>query len=212
MIKVLIVDDHAIVREGFVRLITSDPAIEVCGEAGSAEEAYSMYVSNSPDVVISDLAMKGLSGMSLLQKILSRDKHAKVIICSMYDDSSLIASALSNGASGFISKSSDPAHIVSAIHTVYAGGTYLSDELNAKQHNNTQAKETGLIKQLSSKEFEIFKMLAEGKSITDCANTLYLSEKTVNNYQTAIRVKLKVETAAALVHFAHRNGVIKSFQ
>ena len=212
MIKVLIVDDHAIVREGYVRLITSDPTIEVCGEAGSAEEAYAMYLSNSPDVVISDLSMQGLSGMSLLPKILSRDKHAKVIICSMYDDSSLIASALSNGASGFISKSSDPAHIVNAIHTVYAGGTYLSDELNAKQHDNTQAKETGLIKQLSSKEFEIFKMLAEGKSIADCANTLYLSEKTVNNYQTTIRAKLKVETAAALVHFAHRNGVIKSFQ
>jgi DNA-binding NarL/FixJ family response regulator len=212
MVKVLIVDDHAIVREGYVRLITSDPLIAVCGEASSAEEGYALYLSNSPDVVITDLSMKGLSGMSLLQKILSRDKQAKVIICSMYDDSSLIASALNNGACGFISKSSDPAHIVNAIHAVYAGGTYLSDELTSKQHDNTQAKESEVIRQLSSKEFEIFKMLAEGKSIPDCAKTLFLSEKTINNYQTTIRAKLKVETPAALVHFAQRNGIIKSFQ
>jgi len=212
MVKVLIVDDHAIVRQGYVRLITSDPLIAVCAEAGSAEEGYSLYVSQTPDVVITDLSMKGLSGMSLLQKILSRDKHAKVIICSMYDDASLIASALNNGACGFISKSSDPAHIVNAIHAVYAGNTYLSEELSSKQHDNTQAKESEAIKHLSSKEFEIFKMLAEGRSISECAKILFLSEKTINNYQTAVRAKLKVETPAALVHFAHRNGIIKSFQ
>lgn len=150
--------------------------------------------------------------MTLLQKILSREKNAKVIICSMYDDSSLISTALNNGARGFISKSSDPVHIVNAIHAVHQGGIYLSDELQSRRHDNSEAKEAKAIKQLSSKEFEVFKMLAEGKSIHECARTLSLSEKTVNNYQTALRTKLKVETPAALVHFAQRNGVIKSFQ
>lgn len=212
MVSVLIVDDHAIVRQGYVRLIASDPLLSVCGEAESAEEGYSLYSGKTPDVVITDLAMKGLSGMTLLQKILSRDKHAKVIICSMYDDSSLISTALNNGARGFISKSSDPVHIVNAIHAVHAGGIYLSEDLLSRQHDNALAKEAETIKHLSSKEFEVFKMLAEGKSIPECAKLLSLSEKTINNYQTAIRAKLKAETPAALVHFAQRHGVIKSFQ
>jgi DNA-binding NarL/FixJ family response regulator len=209
---VLIVDDHAIVRQGYVRLITSDSALTVCAEAESAEQGYQAYVSKAPDVVITDLSMSGLSGMTLLQKIISRDKQAKVIICSMYDESSLVSAALSNGAKGFISKSSDPVHIVKAIHAVHDGKIYLSDELQSRQHDNTPDKESEYIKQLSAKEFEIFKMLAEGKSIPECANTLNLSEKTINNYQTSIRTKFKVETPAALVHFAQRNGVIKSFQ
>jgi len=212
MVSVLIVDDHAIVRQGYVRLIASDPLLSVCGEAESAEEGYMLFSSKTPDVVITDLAMKGLSGMTLLQKILSRDKHAKVIICSMYDDSSLISTALNNGARGFISKSSDPVHIVNAIHAVHAGSIYLSDDLLSRQHDNALAKEAEAIKHLSSKEFEVFKMLAEGKSIPECAKLLSLSEKTVNNYQTAIRSKLKAETPAALVHFAQRHGVIKSYQ
>ena len=212
MVSVLIVDDHAIVRQGYVRLITSDSALTVCAEAESAEQGYQAYVNKAPDVVITDLSMSGLSGMTLLQKIISRDKQAKVIICSMYDESSLVSAALSNGAKGFISKSSDPVHIVKAIHAVHDGKIYLSDELQSRQHDNTPDKESEYIKQLSAKEFEIFKMLAEGKSIPECANTLNLSEKTINNYQTSIRTKLKVETPAALVHFAQRNGVIKSFQ
>ncbi len=211
MVSVLIVDDHAIVRQGYVRLIASDPLLSVCGEAESAEEGYSLFNGSTPDVVITDLAMKRLSGMSLLQKILSRDKNAKVIICSMYDDSSLISSALNNGARGFISKSSDPVHIVKAIHAVHAGGIYLSEDLLTSQHDNAFTKESEAIKHLSSKEFEVLKMLAEGKSIPECAKILSLSEKTVNNYQTAIRTKLNVETPAALVHLAQRNGIIKSF-
>ncbi len=212
MVSVLIVDDHAIVRQGYVRLISSDAALSVCAEAESAEQGYMAYVSKAPDVVITDLSMGGLSGMSLLQKIISRNKEAKVIICSMYDESSLVSAALNNGAMGFISKSSDPVHIVKAIHAVNSGEVYLSDELQTRQHENTPSKESEYIKRLSAKEFEIFKMLAEGKSIPECANTLNLSEKTINNYQTSIRTKLKVETPAALVHFAQRNGVIKSFQ
>lgn len=212
MVSVLIVDDHAIVRQGYVRLISSDPLLSVCGEAESAEEGYSLFNGSTPDVVITDLAMKRLSGMSLLQKILSRDKNAKVIICSMYDDSSLISTALNNGARGFISKSSDPVHVVKAIHAVHAGSIYLSEDLQSRQHDHAFSKESEAIKHLTSKEFEVFKMLAEGKSIPECAKILSLSEKTVNNYQTAIRTKLKVETPAALVHLAQRNGVIKSFK
>jgi DNA-binding NarL/FixJ family response regulator len=119
---------------------------------------------------------------------------------------------LNNGARGFISKSSDPVHIVNAIHAVHKGKIYLSDDLLSRQYDNTLTKESEAIKQLSSKEFEVFKMLAEGKSIPECAKILCLSEKTVNNYQTAIRSKLKAETPAVLVHFAQRHGVIKSFQ
>jgi DNA-binding NarL/FixJ family response regulator len=211
MVKVLIVDDHAIVRQGYARLISADNRLSVCGEAESAEEGYNAYLKLAPDVVITDLSMKGLSGMTLLQKIMARDKQAGVIICSMYDEASLITSALNNGAKGFVSKSSDPAHIVNAIHAVHDGKIYLSEELLNRQYDAVGSKEAESIKQLSAREYEILKMLAEGKSIQDCARYLHLSEKTVNNYQTTIRAKLKVETPAALVHFAHRHGIIKSF-
>jgi DNA-binding NarL/FixJ family response regulator len=210
MVKVLIVDDHAIVRQGYARLIAADPLLSVCGEAGSAEEGYSAYQQLTPDVVITDLSMKGLSGMTLLQKIMARDKHAGVIVCSMYDEASLVASALNNGAKGFVSKSSDPANIVSAIHAVHQGKTYLSEDLQPRQWDSANSKEAQAIKELTAREFEILKMLAEGKSVAECAKYLHLSEKTVHNYQTTIRTKLKVETPAALVHLAHRHGIIKT--
>lgn len=210
MIRVLVVDDHAIVRQGYIKLISTAPDLSVCGEADSGEAGYSVFISTKPDVVITDLSMQGISGMTLLQKILARNKHAKVIVCSMYDNQSLVSSALNNGAKGFVSKSADPMQILQAIKTVFNGDIFISNDLASDASFSNLSSETLKINQLTTKEFEIFKMLAEGKSIVNCAQVLNISEKTANNYQTSVREKLNVKNAAELVHLALRNGIIKS--
>jgi DNA-binding NarL/FixJ family response regulator len=211
MISVLVVDDHAIVRQGYVKLISSFPEMTVCNEADSGEDGYAAFLKSKPDVVITDLSMKGISGLILLQKILVRDKNAKVIICSMYDNPSLVSNAISSGARGFVSKSADPLQIIQAIKGVSEGNIFLSNDLVGNDSDQNQLDDSEKIRQLTSKEFEIFKMLAEGKSISMCAQVLHISEKTVNNYQTSIREKLMAKNTAELVHLALRNGIIKSF-
>lgn len=212
MIKVLVVDDHAIVRQGYVRLINSDPELEVCGEAGTGEEGYELLKTVMSDVVITDLTMPGFSGLKLLQKALDRDKDAKVIICSMHHALQVANSALNYGAKGFVSKSADPHQILEAIHAVYKGEVYVSKEIRSQQLLNIDTKEQKRIESLGATEFEIFKMLAEGKPIASIATELNLSEKTIHNHQTSIRKKLVIETPASLVHLAMRNGIIQNPQ
>ena len=211
MIRVLVIDDHAIVRQGYIKLISSFPDLTVCGEAESGETGYSVFIEQNPDVVITDLSMQGISGMSLLQKILNHNKSSKVIVCSMYDNSTLVTNAITNGARGFVSKSADPLQIIDAINAVYKNQIFLSDGLFQRNTDFISNTESDRIKQLSTREFEIFKLLAEGKTISACAQILNVSEKTVLNNQTFIREKLFIQNNAELVHIALRNGIIKLF-
>lgn len=211
MIRVLVIDDHAIVRQGYIKLISSFPDLTVCGEAESGETGYSVFIEQNPDVVITDLSMQGISGMSLLQKILNHNKSSKVIVCSMYDNSTLVTNAITNGARGFVSKSADPLQIIDAINAVYKNQIFLSDGLFQRNTDFISNTESDRIKQLSTREFEIFKLLAEGKTISACAQILNVSEKTVLNNQTFIREKLYIQNNAELVHIALRNGIIKHF-
>ena len=211
MIRVLVIDDHAIVRQGYIKLISSFPDLTVCGEAESGETGYSVFIEQNPDVVITDLSMQGISGMSLLQKILNHNKSSKVIVCSMYDNSTLVTNAITNGARGFVSKSADPLQIIDAINAVYKNQIFLSDGLFQRNTDFISNTESDRIKQLSTREFEIFKLLAEGKTISACAQILNVSEKTVLNNQTFIREKLFIQNNAELVHIALRNRIIKYF-
>ena len=211
MIRVLVIDDHAIVRQGYIKLISSFPDLTVCGETESGETGYSVFIEQNPDVVITDLSMQGISGMSLLQKILNHNKSSKVIVCSMYDNSTLVTNAITNGARGFVSKSADPLQIIDAINAVYKNQIFLSDGLFQRNTDFISNTESDRIKQLSTREFEIFKLLAEGKTISACAQILNVSEKTVLNNQTFIREKLFIQNNAELVHIALRNGIIKHF-
>ena len=211
MIRVLVIDDHAIVRQGYIKLISSFPDLTVCGEAESGETGYSVFIEQNPDVVITDLSMQGISGMTLLQKILNRNKSSKVIVCSMYDNSTLVTNAITNGARGFVSKSADPLQIIDAINAVYKNQIFLSDGLFQRNTDFISNTESDRIKQLSTREFEIFKLLAEGKTISACSQILNVSEKTVLNNQTFIREKLFIQNNAELVHIALRNGIIKHF-
>ncbi len=208
MIKILIIDDHAIVREGYARLISSHPEFGLCGMASSGESGYALLLEQKPDIVISDLSMKGISGLKFLEKALARDAEQKIIICSFYDSIQMVNLAISRGAKGFVSKASSPDCVLDAILAVSKGEVFMCHETKIQQFVSIFGKEEKLLASLTNSEFETFRLLALGKSIEECAETLNLSEKTISNYQTAIKRKLSLATPASMVHFAQRHRVI----
>ena len=208
MIKILLVDDHAIVREGYVRLINATQGFQVVAQASSGDEAYEILKIVDTDVVITDFSMPGISGLKFIERALTRDPELKIIMCSMHASLHIMNLALKLGAKGFVSKSSHPQNILDAILAVNADNTFLSDDIEQLIANDGDNLDRLQMESLTVSEFETFKMLAKGMSIPTIAKHMNLSEKTINNYQTQIRLKLKLNTPAQLVHFALRNGII----
>ena len=210
MIRVLLVDDHPVVRAGYKRLLESDPSIEVAAEASDADSAYMAFVVYQPDVTVLDLSMPGVSGLSLLQKLLMRDPNAKILICSMYDSDTIRQKALQAGAKSFVSKNVGPEKLLLSIHTTYLGEEFIDTESQSLLGSKNSDEELLRINSLTLRELELFRLLAQGKTISYCAKVMNLNEKTIYNRQTKIRDKLKVDTLAGLVHLAQRHKIIES--
>jgi DNA-binding NarL/FixJ family response regulator len=210
MIRVLLVDDHPVVRSGYLRLLSQDPDIQVVAEASTADDGYQAYGVHLPDVTITDLSMPGVGGLGLLQKILAREQQARVLVCSMYDSAQVVQRALQTGARGFVSKNAQPEELVRAVHMVHAGQVFTSDGLKQQADHHVAHDEVKRIASLTAREFEIFRLLAQGQSVADCAAAMHLSQKTISNHQTQIKEKLQVATMAAMVHLAQRHHVIDS--
>lgn len=209
-ISVLLVDDHAVVREGYRRLIERHPPLTIAAEAGSGEEAYRRYVELAPDVVVMDITLPGASGIQTLQHILQRDRDARVLIFTMHRDATFVEKALESGALGYVTKSSSPDLLVEAICAVYHRRQTLSPdvqtELAALRRAGSASK--NLLAALSAREFEILRMLVAAKSREDIADTLHLSLKTVLNIHYQIKSKLGVSTDIELMHAARQLGLI----
>lgn len=208
MIRVLLVDDHPIVRAGYARLLMQDGDIEVVADAASAEAGYVAFLEHAPDVTVSDMAMGGAGGLELLRKIKQRDAQAKVLLCSMYDSDSVVRAALEGGAMGFVTKNAPPENLCHAVRAACAGRRYLSEDLSPDLMRSSPNEEAERIAQLSLRELEIWRLLAMGNSNAECAQLLNLSLKTVANNQTQIKEKLAVTNTAALVHLAQRHQLI----
>jgi len=211
MIRVLLVDDHPVVREGYARYLELDGGINVVAEAACAITGYIAFLQYLPDVTISDISMPNVSGLELLRKIKQRDAASKVLMCSMYDSPSLIRSALDGGANGFVTKNASPDNLVAGVKAVYKGDRYLSDDLSLSQFNQVADAEADRIAQLTLREMEIWRLLAQGCSPSECAERLNISLKTVANNQTQIKEKLAVTNTAALVHMAQRHQLIDHY-
>ncbi len=211
MIRVLLVDDHPVVRAGYARFLEQDGDITVVAEAGCATSGYISYLQHQPDVTISDISMPTVGGLELLRKIKLRDDEAKVLMCSMYDGRNLVRSALEGGAIGFVTKNSPPENLVTGVKSAYSGRRYLSDDLSLPQFNQEADDEADRIAQLSLRELEIWRLLAQGCTAAECAERLNISLKTVANNQTQIKEKLVVNNAAALVHLAQRHHLIDHY-
>lgn len=210
MIRVLLADDHPVVRSGYGRLLEQERDIRVIAEAATGEAAYAAFVADPPDVLATDLSMPGGGGLELIRRVIARAPAARILVFSMYDGLPLVRRALEAGARGFLTKAAAPQCLVDAVRALHAGERYLGADLPPGLLQREPAREAERLAALSLREFEIFRLLAQGHSPAECAQALKLSPKTVSNHQTTIKDKLGVTTSAALAHLAIRHRVIES--
>ena len=207
---IVLVDDHAVVRAGVRRLLEEEPLFEVIGEAESGEKAYQILAELKPDVMVMDLSMPGMGGLEAIRRILMRYEKAKILVLSMHEDLSFANQALKLGAKGYLTKNTLADDLVKSIETVTQGDVFLSDEIAKKMAMQSISGNQDPVHELSAREFEIFRLLAEGLDIDAIASTLNISSKTVSNYQTMIKQKLKINTPIELIRYAIKVGVIKN--
>jgi len=209
-ISIVLVDDHAVVRAGVRRLLEQEPMFEVIGEADSGETGYQRFGELNPDVMIMDLSMPGMGGLEAIRRILMRYEKAKILVLSMHEDLSFANQALKLGAKGYLIKNTLGDDLVKSIHVVSQGEIFLSNEIAKKIAVSSIEGEVDPIHDLSAREFEIFRLLAEGLDIDAIAKTLNVSSKTISNYQTTIKQKLNINTPIELIRYAIKAGVIKN--
>ncbi len=196
--RILIVDDHPIVASGCRALLAGDPAIEIL-EAGDAETGEAAFATEAPDICVVDINLPGVSGYELARRMLARDNAARIIMFSMNDDPVFAARAIEAGAKGYVSKSGDPGDLVDAIREVAGGGVFLTP---ATAQSIAFARPDDRLGKLSSREIEILRLLAAGKSLTEIAWMVHASYKTIANTSSMMRHKLGLRTSADLVRLA----------
>jgi two-component system invasion response regulator UvrY len=205
-ITVLLVDDHAVVREGYRRLLERDTSLSVVGEAGSISDALQLDTELQPDVVILDIALPGVSGIEVLRRIIARRPHARVLMFSMYHDGIYATHAMQAGAMGYVSKASAPDLLVSAVREIARGGRYISPDVERAMVSQTSSG-LQLAQILSARELEVLRLLAQGFAIDTIAVRLGLSPKTAANHQSSIKQKLGAGSALQLMIIAQQFGL-----
>ncbi len=210
-IKVILVDDHAVVRAGFRMLLSTEADIDVIAEAERGEAACQLYLEQQPDVLVLDLSMPGIGGLESIRRICNRDSDAKVLVFSVHDEMVYVDRAMKAGAKGYITKNSAPEILVAAIQKIAAGGIYIEHSLiKDRLPQNSKTDYQSIVDTLSPREFDVFLLLAKGLTAHKIADELCLGYKTVANYGTQIRAKLKVSSVAELAHIAMILGVMKN--
>ncbi len=207
-IRIMLADDHAVVRAGFRRLLEQQPAIRVVAEADSGERAYQLYVEHLPDVVVLDLSMPGVSGFEIIRRIRAREPAARILVFSMHEDASLAARAIQLGARGYVTKSNAPEVLAAAVVEVAAGRLFLSADVARSIAILNLTGDDNPVTALTAREFEIFRLLVTGRPAADIARILNLSAKTVANYHTLIKQKLRIAGDIELVLLALRHNLL----
>ena len=205
-LTLLLVDDHKIVLEGYRRLLERDTSISIVAEAHNAETAYAAYVEFRPQVVVLDIAMPGASGIDAMRRMRVRDRAARILVCSMYDDPVYVGRCFENGASGYVTKATVAELLTQAVKAVGRGQRYMSPDA-ATALARWRAKERDALHSLDPVETEILRQIVGGATIPEVAAAMNLSVKTVSNRQTMIRKKLGARNAAQLVQAAARAGL-----
>lgn len=207
---ILLVDDHELVRAGFRRLLEDGGNFKVIAEANSGEQAVIEYVKHKPDVVVMDISMPGIGGIGAVERIMVRDPDAYILILSVHEDSVFASRALQAGAKGFIPKRSAPEEMIKAVEQVAAGKTSIDPAIAQQIAMQKLTGSDNVLDQLSQREFEVFRLLAEGKTVNEIADVLNLSPKTVGTHHTSIKQKLDVSNSAELARLAIRSGLIEA--
>jgi two-component system, NarL family, invasion response regulator UvrY len=207
-VTVLIVDDHAIVRQG-CRLLFEQAGLEVVGDALCGEDAYAHYLKHKPQVVVMDLTMPGMGGFETIRRIRTQGPEARIVVFTMHDDPIIAARALRAGVHSYVTKTSAPLELVEAVKRAAQGEFYLSREVAQSIALSQLDIHQSPLAHLSTREFDIFRMLAEGRNYAEIAETLSLSQKSVANYAIRIKQKLGAHSLADLIRLAITTGVAK---
>ena len=207
-IKVLLADDHEVVRAGYRRLLESTADIEVVAEASDGEAAYQLYYQFHPSVVVMDLTMPGSGGLDASRRILARDNSARILVFSVHENEIFLNRALDLGILGYISKRSASRVMIEAVRCVAGGEPFIGQEMIPFLVKRKDSAESGLIAGLSPREFEVFRLRAEGKSVNAIAELLNVSPKTVGHHNTRLKQKLGASNSAELTRLAIRLGLL----
>lgn len=211
MIKVLLVDDHDLVRTGLSRLLSDAEGIEVVGDAKSGEEAITQQKEHQPHVVLMDANMPGIGGLEATRRMLRFDPDLKVIALTVHGDEPYPSQFISAGAMGYLTKGTDIEEMVKAIHSVNRGKLYLAAEVAQQMAiSQFQNHDDNPFSKLSEREMQIMLMITRGEKVQNISDTLHLSPKTVNSYRYRLFEKLGVENDVGLTHLALRYKVIES--
>ncbi|MBI4419646.1 MAG: response regulator transcription factor [Gemmatimonadetes bacterium] len=202
MIRVILADDHSLVRAGLRELLAVDPAIEVVGEAADGTELLQRIQAINAHVLLLDIGMPGPGVVELLRRAVAIRPHLRVLVVSMYPESEMAVRAIEAGAAGYLTKSQSPETLVAAVRHVHDGGRYVSTELGERLAAELQARRTpGSARGLSPREHQILTWLGRGKSLKEIAATLSVSPKTVSTYRSRLLRKLRLKTNADLIRY-----------
>lgn len=219
-IKILLVDDHPLVRAGFQRLLISDESIEIVGEADNGQSACEMYSQYEPDVVIMDLNMPADSnpeeiasnnlngGLEAIRRIISKDPKAKVLVLTAMETDPFPAHVVNAGAKGFLTKRCAPDELLEAVKAIHKGEEYITEEIRSRINGGSSGESS--LGSLTKRELQIFSLLAEGRTVAIVAEEMFLSPKTIHAHRTNIFRKLKISNNSELVHLAIRHNIVQA--
>ena len=208
-IKVMLVDDHAVVRMGFKLLLQGSPDIEVIGEAQSGEEAVRLFQALAPDVLVMDISMPGIGGLEAIDRVLAKDPQQKILVLSAHEDVMHARRVLKAGASGYLTKRSAAEVLMEAIRAVHKGQLYLEPQIAQAMAMEQVSGSKNPVDALSEKEFKVFIELAKGKSVQDIADVMSLSPRTIGTHLYNIKQKLDAANSAELAIIAIRAGLLE---
>jgi len=206
--KIMLVDDHAIVREGYRAILQKQRGLDVIAEAADGIEAYDLFKNLRPDLTIMDLAMPGIGGVESIRRMRQWDPTARILVFTMHQNAAFAVQAIRAGASGYVTKTSPPEVLVRSVFDVLDGKTSLSPDIEHELALSRLGEETVAADVLTAREFEVLRLLLAGRTTEDIANLLHLSPKTVANLHYLIKTKLGVSSDIELVRLALRQGIL----
>ena len=206
MIRILLVDDHAVVRSGYRRLLDAEEGMQVVAEAASADEAYARLCGGGIDLAMVDISLRGSSGIEAIRRMLAREPALRVLVVSMHDNPSFVVQAMRVGALGYLTKNSEPVEVLDAIRKVAVGRRVLSADVAQALAGSVLDGDAPLAC-LTPREFDVLRMAASGESPGAIASRMHLSQKTIHNHMSSIRQTLRVDNDFKLMHLAVRHGL-----